>query len=90
MTVRPAEQLLLELGISDPRQINLDAIAWHLPGDQGCFVHGEVLGYGPTGGVGQSVNPGNGLVAFASVAAVPGPIVGAGWPAWLVATEAEG
>jgi Zn-dependent peptidase ImmA (M78 family) len=30
MTVRPAEQLLLELGISDPRQINLDAIAWHL------------------------------------------------------------
>jgi Zn-dependent peptidase ImmA (M78 family) len=27
---RPAEQLLVELGISDPRQIDLDAIAWHL------------------------------------------------------------
>jgi hypothetical protein len=30
MALRPAEQLLVELGISDPRQIDLDAIAWHL------------------------------------------------------------
>src|SRR3954452_9418510 len=30
MAVRLAEQMLVELGISDPRQIDLDAIAWHL------------------------------------------------------------
>jgi Zn-dependent peptidase ImmA (M78 family) len=30
MALRPAEHLLIELGISDPNEIDLDAIAWHL------------------------------------------------------------
>jgi Zn-dependent peptidase ImmA (M78 family) len=30
MAARPAEQLLIKLGISDPKQIDLEAIAWHL------------------------------------------------------------
>jgi Zn-dependent peptidase ImmA (M78 family) len=30
MALRPAEHLLIELGISDPQEIDLDAIAWHL------------------------------------------------------------
>lgn len=43
-------------------------------GDQGCYVHGESIGYDDsTGEVGQFEDRGNGLYAFASVAAVPLP-----------------